>query len=67
MACRNPEKIKHATRKKALAAIESLERAGRGNPDLRAYPCGDHWHVGHSVIAFKKRIKKALSQRGGRA
>lgn len=63
--CRWPSKYRHATKDDAFAAIAALERAGRGSPDMSAYRCGDHWHVGHSVEKFKVRIQRSL--RGGRA
>lgn len=63
--CSHPEKVRHATQADAKEAIRSMYRNGRGNPDLNVYPCGDHWHVGHSVVRFSKRIKAALN--AGRA
>lgn len=65
-ACPRPEKVPHKSRGAALTAITSLTAAGRGNPDLQAYrcPCGA-WHVGHSSVALRKRIHRALSASGG--
>lgn len=60
MTCPHPEKVKHANRADALAAIRSLYKAGRGNPDLVTYRCGDHFHVGHNAQHFRRRIKQAL-------
>lgn len=61
--CRWPEKAKHATRDDAVKAIASLYRHGRGNPDYVAYPCGDHWHIGHNRKRFEQRIRRALKPR----
>jgi hypothetical protein len=61
MTCRWPEEYEHASRDAAQAAIKALERDGKGNPDIDVYPCGDHWHVGHSVVHFSKRIRRALT------
>lgn len=58
--CAKTGKIIHADAKAARAAIASLTRAGRGNPDYRPYPCGDHWHVGHSRNALRRRVRRAL-------
>lgn len=58
--CPKTGKIIHATRWDALDAIRSLYRAGRGNPDYRAYQCGHHWHIGHSKVSLNKRIRKVL-------
>lgn len=64
--CTAPHKIAHKTKAKALGHIRMLERQGRGNPDLNAYPCpAGHWHVGHSAFRLAKRIRRAL--REGRA
>lgn len=60
MTCPHPEKVRHPTQGAAKAVIREMYRKGRGNPDLNVYACGDHWHVGHSAIHFKKRIKDAL-------
>lgn len=60
MSCPFPEKIRHASSGAAWAAIAQLKRDGKGSPDMDAYPCGDHWHVGHSVVKFSKRIRKAV-------
>lgn len=60
MTCKSPQKIRHANREAALGAIRKLYKAGRGNPDYSAYPCGDHWHVGHDVVHFKQRIQRSL-------
>lgn len=60
MICPKTQKVIHATKDDARAAIRSLYKAGRGNPDYRAYPCGEHWHVGHSRVALRKRVRRAL-------
>lgn len=59
-----PSKARHVSRAAAVAHIGSLYRDGKGNPDLAPYPCGDHWHIGHDVAHFGKRIKASL--RSGR-
>lgn len=58
--CPKTQKVIHASKDDARAAIASLYRAGRGNPDYRPYPCGQHWHVGHSRVALAKRVRRAL-------
>lgn len=61
-SCPHPEKVRHATQADAKAAIRSMYRNGRGNPDLNVYQCAcGAWHVGHSVVRFSKRIKAALN------
>ena len=62
--CRWPEKQRHQSRKAALQAIAAMYASGKGNPDLGAYQCGNHWHVGHELAHFKQRIRRSL--RGGR-
>lgn len=60
--CPRPEKHRHPTRDAAQAAIVSLYRAGKGNPDLVAYQCVcGAWHVGHNLAHFRKRIRRALA------
>lgn len=61
MSCRWPDKQRHDTKAAAAGAIGALWRDGKGNPDLSAYPCGDHWHVGHSGKRLAKRIHRALN------
>lgn len=58
--CPKTQKIIHADAKAARAAIAALYRDGKGNPDYRPYPCGDHWHIGHSRFALAKRVRRAL-------
>ncbi|GAB2762820.1 hypothetical protein [Nocardioides pakistanensis] len=64
--CPKTQKVIHASKDDARAAIASLYRAGRGNPDYRPYPCREtadgpvHWHVGHSRVALAKRVRRAL-------
>ena len=62
MTCPHPEKIRYPSRQQAKAAIASLYRAGKGNPDLVAYGCDDgkHFHIGHDKRWFGKRIKRAV-------
>lgn len=64
--CQWPDKVRHPSKDAAAQAIRELYQRGRGNPDLATYRCGDHWHVGHDVRHFKKRIKAVLRQ-GARA
>lgn len=58
--CPKTQKVIHVDPAAARAAIASLYQAGRGNPDYRPYPCGDHWHIGHSRNALRRRIRRAL-------
>ena len=59
--CPTPTKIRHPTRQDAVAHITRLYRSGRGNPDYQPYQCVcGAWHVGHSVVSFRRRIKKAI-------
>ena len=58
--CQWPEKHRHATEGAAWAAIKSMKSAGDFTEDLRPYPCGSHWHVGHSKEALGKRISRSL-------
>jgi len=60
--CRTPGKKQHWSREEGEAHIQSLDRAGRGNPDYKVYACPCGWyHVGHSSDKFQKRIKKSLN------
>ena len=49
--CRSPWKIPYRCRADALAHVADLKLNKRGNKKLLnrlcAYPCVDHWHVGH--------------------
>lgn len=58
--CRWPEKRAYPTKADARAAITSIYRAGKGNPDLEPYACDQHWHVGHGRKHFHDRIRNAL-------
>lgn len=57
MPCKWPEKIKYASRTKALDAAFALRRQGKAKGGTSAYQCGDHWHVGHTL---NRAIKEAL-------
>lgn len=59
--CVRTHKIMSPSRAGAVAHIKQLQRIGKGNPDYEAYECQacDAWHVGHSRLAFQKRIRKA--------
>lgn len=59
MNCPRAGKISHVSRRAAAAHIQSL--LARGAQDLRAYPCGDHWHVGHHQGELVKRIRSSLA------
>ena len=59
MTCQRTSKIGHVSRRAAQAHIESL--AARGSHDLRAYRCGDHWHVGHHRNELIRRIRASLA------
>jgi hypothetical protein len=65
MSCPHPEKRSYAGPAEAKRVIRSMYATGNGNPDLHPYqcPCGA-WHIGHSVVHFKERIKRSLT--GGR-
>lgn len=60
MTCPHPKKVAHPSKAAALAVIAEMYRKGRGNPDLNAYQCGNHWHVGHNLNHFKRRIRTAV-------
>ena len=62
MKCRWPQKYKHANEGAAWAAIKSMKAAGDYTEDIKPYPCGDHWHVGHSQAALGVRIRKSLRE-----
>lgn len=59
--CPHPQKIKYPSKAAAKAALRDMYRHGRGNPDLGAYQCGDHFHLGHDIRHFTQRIRRALS------
>lgn len=63
--CPSPMKRAHQTKGDALKHIQSLYKAGRGNPDYRPYPCEcGVWYVGHSRARLGQRIRASL--RGSR-
>lgn len=62
--CKWPEKRRHETKADAKKAIRSRMAYSRGSIDMVAYPCGDHWHIGHNGARFAKRVRYAL--RAGR-
>ncbi len=64
--CEWPGKQRHASKTAALAAIGAMYRDGKGNPDLQPYECAGHWHVGHSVVHFRERIKRVTRRRAVR-
>lgn len=59
MTCPTPSKILHPNKATAVLHQRALEQH-KGAMDLNVYPCGDHWHVGHSRVALSKRIRHAL-------
>lgn len=61
--CPWPNKHRHPDKAAATRHINALWSAGRGSPDMEAYACGDHWHVGHSARKFRARIKRATRRR----
>lgn len=63
MKCPTTGKVCHTSLDAAKAAIASLYRNGKGNPDYRAYRCTDdssHWHIGHDRKHLQWRIRRAL-------
>lgn len=67
MKCPTCGKVAHPTREAAMRHAHSLGKAGASFADLNAYQCkGGVWHVGHSVVKFKRRIKTALRGAGDR-
>lgn len=63
-ACPTPNKIKHRTAEAAEKQLASMRAKLLVSPDLVVYPCGGHWHVGHSQRSLEKRIRRALRNRG---
>jgi hypothetical protein len=59
VTCPTPKKIRHGNRATAVHHQRALEQYRKAR-DLNVYQCGNHWHVGHSVIALSKRIRRAL-------
>lgn len=57
-ACPTPGKIAHVTREGADSHRRGLLSKG-GSPDLKVYACGPHWHVGHSAVALRERIRRS--------
>ncbi len=60
MTCPHPEKIRYATRSVAVMAAQVMRREKGASVDLRSYPCGDHWHIGHDARHLRMRIRQAL-------
>lgn len=60
--CPHTGKQCHTNKGAALAAIRSLNHAGKGSPDMSPYRCDcGAWHIGHDSRLFRKRIKNALA------
>lgn len=59
--CPHPEKHRHASRAAALAALASLEKARGIDLTMRAYQCGDHWHLGHPKKTRKEALRQTLA------
>lgn len=59
--CPHPDKRVHKTKAEALEHIQSLYKAGRGNPDYRPYLCEcGAWHVGHDKFRLATRARAAM-------
>lgn len=56
--CPSPDKRKHGTRREALAQWHRLMAEG-ASKDLNVYRCGDHFHVGHSWLSLRSRIRQS--------
>jgi len=63
--CPHPEKTAHRTKAAALKARSSLETARGIDLALKPYPCGDHWHLGHSrkLSKLERRVRRAMRRR----
>ncbi|MCR1785321.1 hypothetical protein KVF89_22465 [Nocardioides carbamazepini] len=59
--CPHPAKHRHVSKAAALAALTSLEKARGIDLTIRAYPCGDHWHLGHPSKPKKVALRQALA------
>lgn len=56
--CRSPHKVRHSSQAAANEHMLSLRK--NGGRDLNVYPCGGHFHVGHSQAKLRGRIQRAL-------
>jgi hypothetical protein len=59
--CPTPAKVAHHSEVDARVHLAALRRVG-GSPDLTVYRCGGHWHVGHSQVRLRKRIRAVLAR-----
>ena len=52
--CRAPWKVRYAAKSDAIRNIKDMKVNKHENRKvantLCAYPCGDHWHVGHDKL-----------------
>ena len=50
--CREPWKVRYVVKSDAIRNIQDIKRNKHENRKvanrLGAYPCGDHWHIGHN-------------------
>ena len=55
--CRTPTKFRYYSKDDAVFAMKKFKRDKCENRKvanrMSAYPCGDHWHIGHSK--YKRR------------
>lgn len=56
-----PLKRKYVSHEDAAAAARIARAGGKAGRNLRAYPCGDHWHIGHTYAT--KAERKAATKR----
>jgi hypothetical protein len=61
---RFPRKVVYTSERKAIEAMEMLDRRQGLHPNLRVFRCGRHFHLGHhqSASAFERKIKKKMRQ-----
>lgn len=61
-ACRWPHKTEYPSRALAenAAVLHTMASLDSKCTDVNAYPCGDHWHVGHTSRRAAKRCKTEL-------
>lgn len=41
-------KVRYPGKRSATVALRTLNGNGKTHGRMHAYPCGDHWHLGHA-------------------
>ncbi|WP_374457727.1 hypothetical protein [Nocardioides sp.] len=55
--CDDVEKVDYLSQMLADNAVELHKLTAPGCTTIAAYPCGDHWHIGHDGLTAEARAK----------